>query len=39
MIGDNMNSHGDGQGTDVSHVFLMSAEIILFLSATMLVEK
>jgi hypothetical protein len=39
MILDNMNSQEDGQGTEVSHVFLMSAETILFLSATMLVVK
>jgi hypothetical protein len=40
MILDNMNSHEDGHGTEVSHVFLvMSAETILFLSATMLVVK
>jgi hypothetical protein len=39
MILDTMNSHEDGQGTEVSHVFLMSAETILFLSATMLVVK
>jgi hypothetical protein len=40
MILDNMNSHEDGQGREVSHVFLiMSAETILFLSATMLVVK